>query len=585
MDPLGPLLTLRRLLLSDQALATFRLFITKYWYTVILAAIAVIALMVTIVKLCGKKTPLLERRRRRRPRSVHHESGEGEGSREAVHIHPTAVKASLPFMGRSYRLEREARRREKEERKTRRKSSGGGGELPARKEEEPREAMEGLAARLGQRLVVSLPPEPRAGPASAPLAIDTRRITSDEARQAVSSWLTTVSPQPEGEEERVEKPREKEKVTFSEKEKDEGKRKRSKSMSKVQDMEKEGGVVKGERQGRGRRKVEEAEEGDQVEEDKKGVTIAKLGPFKMSMELKGAGGGGGKGEKVEVEKVKVRSRSRSKPGDERSRRQSRKEEEKVAKVQEEAPPAEAEKEKEAKKPEKKKKERIVVSKMARSDRPLRERSPEKPRAKGEGEGRVRGEEGEGRSGGEEEDYRLTLNRRREKFTRSVSQPGPAPPGLDFLLPAVTAGARNRSFAEPLRTPVQGLRRSNTLQEEVRWEEEPEEGARSGTVYDNLGYDRSPDLRTGIRSADRRQQTLAALKDSLQEQLARTAPPLSLPSTAGRRRRESRRYQVMPEEEEQVVEGEEAKASDSDSLSSDPRLCRQSPPTQVPNPDS
>ena len=68
VDPLGPLLTLRRLLLSDKALATFRLFITKYWYTVILAAIAVMGLMVTIVKLCGKKTPLLERRRRRRPR-------------------------------------------------------------------------------------------------------------------------------------------------------------------------------------------------------------------------------------------------------------------------------------------------------------------------------------------------------------------------------------------------------------------------------------------------------------------------------------------------------------------------------------
>ena len=103
------------------------------------------------------------------------------------------------------------------------------------------------------------------------------------------------------------------------------------------------------------------------------------------------------------------------------------------------------------------------------------------------------------------------------------------------------------------------------------------------MYDNLGYDRSPDLRTGSRSADRRQQTLAALKDTLQEQLARTAPPLSLPSTAGRRRRESRRYQVMQEEEEQAVEGEEAKASDSDSLSSDPRLCRQSPPTQVRSP--
>ena len=95
-------------------------------------------------------------------------------------------------MGRSYRLEREARRREKEERKTekevrktRRKSAGAAVEptTPARKTEEVAAAAvgggaagaEGLAARLGQRLVVSLPPEPRPGPQSAPLTIDSRQ--------------------------------------------------------------------------------------------------------------------------------------------------------------------------------------------------------------------------------------------------------------------------------------------------------------------------------------------------------------------------------------------------------------------------
>ena len=128
------------------------------------------------------------------PRSIHHEGGEGEVvGREAVHVHPTAVKSSLPLMGRSYRLEREARRREKEERKTekevrktRRKSAGATVEptTPARKiEEVPTAAVgggaaggaEGLAARLGQRLVVSLPPEPRPGPQSAPLTIDSRQ--------------------------------------------------------------------------------------------------------------------------------------------------------------------------------------------------------------------------------------------------------------------------------------------------------------------------------------------------------------------------------------------------------------------------
>ena len=100
----------------------------------------------------------------------------------------------------------------------------------------------------------------------------------------------------------------------------------------------------------------------------------------------------------------------------------------------------------------------------------------------------------------------------------------------------------------------------------------------------------------------------------QVQLARGAP-LSLPSSGGRRGKDSRRslslfhffyisghkilqkpktvsnrimlqcltarYQPMEEEEEMVGGLEEGgKTSDSDSFSSDPRLSRQSPPTQV-----
>merc|ERR1711892_30009 len=57
VDPSGPLATLRKLLLSERSVATFKRSITKYWYTVIIAFIAVISLMVTIVKICGKKTP------------------------------------------------------------------------------------------------------------------------------------------------------------------------------------------------------------------------------------------------------------------------------------------------------------------------------------------------------------------------------------------------------------------------------------------------------------------------------------------------------------------------------------------------
>ena len=132
------------------------------------------------------------------------------------------------------------------------------------------------------------------------------------------------------------------------------------------------------------------------------------------------------------------------------------------------------------------KDKIVVSKMARSDRPLREKSPDKTRVARDEDGDDRRLPNKEKSDGEEEDYRASLNRKREKFTRSVSQPGP-PPSLDFLLPAVTnksfgkgavtssklgsggsqkiaSGSRTDSFGDS--HPGPALRRSNTLQEEV-----------------------------------------------------------------------------------------------------------------------
>merc|ERR1712106_602674 len=174
VDPQGPLLTLRRLLLSDKSIATFKRFIIKYWYTVIFAAIAVIALMATIVKLCGKKTPLLHRKRRRR-RTIHHsdyspdiEVGDDiEDPATNNHVvHPTAVKSSLPFIGKSYRLEREAKKREKEARKqrqkpgTRRNSKDGGKRSTSNAQTKAdKERADKLASQLSAKLIVALPPE------------------------------------------------------------------------------------------------------------------------------------------------------------------------------------------------------------------------------------------------------------------------------------------------------------------------------------------------------------------------------------------------------------------------------------------
>lgn len=47
MDPSGPLATLRKLLLSEESIATFKKWMQENWYTVALAAIGVIMLMVS----------------------------------------------------------------------------------------------------------------------------------------------------------------------------------------------------------------------------------------------------------------------------------------------------------------------------------------------------------------------------------------------------------------------------------------------------------------------------------------------------------------------------------------------------------
>ncbi|XP_072400630.1 disintegrin and metalloproteinase domain-containing protein 10-like [Diabrotica undecimpunctata] len=55
VDPSGPLATLRKLLLSDESIASFKKWIIDYWYAVAMIIAAVIALLVLSTKYLGKK--------------------------------------------------------------------------------------------------------------------------------------------------------------------------------------------------------------------------------------------------------------------------------------------------------------------------------------------------------------------------------------------------------------------------------------------------------------------------------------------------------------------------------------------------
>ena len=46
VDPSGPLATLRKLLLSEESIASLKNFLMTYWYTVIFIVIGIIVLMV-----------------------------------------------------------------------------------------------------------------------------------------------------------------------------------------------------------------------------------------------------------------------------------------------------------------------------------------------------------------------------------------------------------------------------------------------------------------------------------------------------------------------------------------------------------
>ncbi|PBC34899.1 Disintegrin and metalloproteinase domain-containing protein [Apis cerana cerana] len=109
VDPSGPLATLRKLLLSDESLATFRRWIIDHWYAAALIILAAISLLVASMRLLGKRPDL----KLKSVTIIHSSTTETvrlppEGT-EGVTVHPPAVRAKLPLS----RKVREKRRHRK----------------------------------------------------------------------------------------------------------------------------------------------------------------------------------------------------------------------------------------------------------------------------------------------------------------------------------------------------------------------------------------------------------------------------------------------------------------------------------------
>ncbi|XP_076295147.1 disintegrin and metalloproteinase domain-containing protein 10 [Lasioglossum baleicum] len=109
VDPSGPLATLRKLLLSDESLATFRRWIVDHWYAAAFIILAAISSLVGSTRVLGKRPDL----KLKSVTIIHSSTTETvrlppEGT-EGVTVHPPAVRAKLPLS----RKVREKRRHRK----------------------------------------------------------------------------------------------------------------------------------------------------------------------------------------------------------------------------------------------------------------------------------------------------------------------------------------------------------------------------------------------------------------------------------------------------------------------------------------
>lgn len=183
VDPSGPLATLRKLLLSEEAFVSLRDFLMSHWYAAIFIILAIGGLMVLIIRFCGKKSPLVVRSKRRRRHATIHHDVETSGpltvalppeDEDQVQVHPTAIETSVP-LGKKVRKgeNRKERNRKKSSTQETSSSKGRGGKKKSSsaspthplKERSYSGRVDGavsratqLAANLSQ-LIVNLPPD------------------------------------------------------------------------------------------------------------------------------------------------------------------------------------------------------------------------------------------------------------------------------------------------------------------------------------------------------------------------------------------------------------------------------------------
>jgi hypothetical protein len=406
-----------------------------------------------------------------------------------------------------------------------------------------------------------------------------------------------------------------------------------------------------------KRRPEEA--ADQPKDGSKEVTIAKLGPFKMSLELRGDPGSRVKEvaaaaasglhhkskntsedrhDKEKSEKQQHRRRKSDGKGDRRDHQvatekqlpaesktdaiEIEKHESKSNGSQNEISKAGAAGAATAVKVKKTSKaERIIVSKLAKSDRPRRESAQQQQQQQPQQVVETGGLE----------DYRLTLNKRKQsgggssplKYSRSISQPNPPPSSAsEFVLSELivtgsselgrkpvantTAVTTSSSGSSRLVTSkkkhatslshsdrvgavnVKQLRRSSTAREPsssfslCRSDDSTLDASPGQVMFDNPAFDTSPDLSRRRHAAEGQQERDTSSWQELRHKLldgglvAATADD----ATAGEKRRKSLLQKSRPQSDYSLMERSSSSSSQSETEDSSEDNKRRSPPTQT-----
>ncbi|KAL7640869.1 UNVERIFIED_CONTAM: hypothetical protein RMT77_008006 [Armadillidium vulgare] len=132
VDPSGPLATLRKILLSNESLANLHRWLVDYWYALFFVIVALCIVLMAITRLFGRqarrhsskkshKKSSSSKKKKKKSKTIIHKSGTGsagqflttanvnannEGANHVVH--PTVVRANIPFKRRVNEVRRAA---------------------------------------------------------------------------------------------------------------------------------------------------------------------------------------------------------------------------------------------------------------------------------------------------------------------------------------------------------------------------------------------------------------------------------------------------------------------------------------------